>query len=206
MGRYRKYLRDQRYWKKQAATAYPHSNRVVKALPMDVRYQSSLKAWSLPFPSIDPQIVLRSAAAFADYGARFEYGHNVIFKHLPKAIVATSVIGGVFALAQLRITRQWLLGLKDAGQGPDREARQEAWFKVVIQVQSSQDFIQAEVSGGDPGYGETAKMLAESALCLALDKPENTYTGVITPAMAMGGSLIERLQRAGLSFKLVEAR
>ena len=28
----------------------------------------------------------------------------------------------------------------------------------------------AEVRGGDPGYGETAKMLAESALALAFDE------------------------------------
>ena len=173
---------------------------------MDVRYQGSLKAWSLPFPSIDPQIILRSAEAFANYGVRFEYGHNVIFNRLPKAVAATAAISGVFALAQLRITRKWLLGLKDAGQGPSREARQEAWFKVVIQAQSSQDFIQVEVSGGDPGYEETAKMLAESALCLALDTPENALKGVITPAMAMGGNLIARLQRAGLIFKRVAAR
>ena len=31
-----------------------------------------------------------------------------------------------------------------------------------------------EVSGGDPGYGETLKMLAESALCLAQDELPET--------------------------------
>ncbi len=206
MARYSKYLREQRYWRKQATPAYPHSNRIIKALPMDVRYQSSLQAWSLPLPSIDPQIVLRSAEALVDYGARFEYGHNVVFKHFPKAMVITAAAGGTFVLAQLRPSRKWLLGLKAAGQGPGQTARQNAWFKVVIQVQSSQNFLQAEINGGDPGYSETAKMFAESALCLAMDKPGNSHFGVITPAMAMGEYLIDRLQRAGLGFITVEAR
>ena len=34
--------------------------------------------------------------------------------------------------------------------------------------------VVTEVSGGDPGYGETAKMLAESALCLAHDELPDT--------------------------------
>ena len=54
-----------------------------------------------------------------------------------------------------------------------------------------------EVSGGDPGYGETAKMLAESAMCLAADRLPVT-SGQVTTAVAMGDALIERLTRAGI--------
>ena len=60
-----------------------------------------------------------------------------------------------------------------------------------------------EVSGGDPGYGETSKMLAESALCLAFDElPERS--GQLTTAVAMGQPLIGRLQRAGIGFRVIE--
>jgi short subunit dehydrogenase-like uncharacterized protein len=59
------------------------------------------------------------------------------------------------------------------------------------------------VSGGDPGYGETSKMLAESALCLAQDELPET-SGQLTPAVAMGDVLIARLQRAGISFEVLE--
>jgi short subunit dehydrogenase-like uncharacterized protein len=60
-----------------------------------------------------------------------------------------------------------------------------------------------EVSGGDPGYGETSKMLSEAALSLARDElPERA--GQLTPAVAMGQALIDRLQAAGIEFKLVE--
>jgi short subunit dehydrogenase-like uncharacterized protein len=59
-----------------------------------------------------------------------------------------------------------------------------------------------EVSGGDPGYGETSKMLAESALSLAQDSlPERA--GQLTPAVAMGQSLVDRLQAAGIGFAVV---
>ena len=58
------------------------------------------------------------------------------------------------------------------------------------------------VSGGDPGYDETAKMLAESALCLAFD--DNLPTaGQVTTAQAMGDALLARLQRAGIGFTVV---
>jgi short subunit dehydrogenase-like uncharacterized protein len=56
-----------------------------------------------------------------------------------------------------------------------------------------------EVAGGDPGYDETAKMLAESALCLARDDLPVT-AGQTTTAAAMGPALRDRLVRAGMTF------
>ena len=66
-------------------------------------------------------------------------------------------------------------------EGSDRE--------VVVRVEGDMD----------PGYGDSAKMLAESALCLALDPLEGPG-GVLTPASAMGEALIARLRDAGLRF------
>ena len=59
--------------------------------------------------------------------------------------------------------------------------------------------------GGDPGYGETAMMLSESALALAFDEdlPERGG-GQWTPALALGQPLIDRLVRAGIEFVVVE--
>lgn len=59
-----------------------------------------------------------------------------------------------------------------------------------------------EVVGGDPGYDETAKMLAESALCLTLDNLPPT-AGQVTPAAAMGDALTARLRRAGITFRVL---
>ena len=52
----------------------------------------------------------------------------------------------------------------------------------------------------DPGYGSTSKMLAESAVCLTLDKTPETY-GILTPSVGLGEPLLKRLQEnAGLTF------
>ena len=63
--------------------------------------------------------------------------------------------------------------------------------------------VRTEVSGGDPGYGETAKMLAESALCLAFDDNPPS-AGCVTTAVAMGDRLIDRLVKAGIGFEVLE--
>jgi saccharopine dehydrogenase (NAD+, L-glutamate forming) len=60
-----------------------------------------------------------------------------------------------------------------------------------------------QVSGGDPGYTETAKMLAESGLCLARDELP-PRAGQLTTATAMGEMLLTRLQRAGITFRVLE--
>ena len=60
----------------------------------------------------------------------------------------------------------------------------------------------SEVRGGDPGYTETAKMLAESALCLAFDE-NPPAAGQVTTATAMGDNLIKRLVSAGLVVRLL---
>ncbi len=46
-------------------------------------------------------------------------------------------------------------------------------------------------------------MLAESALCLALDDLPKT-SGQVTTAQAMGNALIDRLVAAGMVFRVVE--
>jgi short subunit dehydrogenase-like uncharacterized protein len=63
--------------------------------------------------------------------------------------------------------------------------------------------VVTEVAGGDPGYGETAKMLGESALCLAHDDLAQRG-GQLTTAVAMGQKLIDRLRAAGIEFRVIE--
>ena len=70
--------------------------------------------------------------------------------------------------------------LKDPGEGPNPEQRAKAWFNVRFRGEGGGRRVVTEVSGGDPGYGETSKMLAEAALCLAHDDlPERA--GQLTP-------------------------
>ena len=58
---------------------------------------------------------------------------------------------------------------------------------------------------GDPGYKATAVMLGESALTLACDRDRlPDRAGVLTPAVAMGDALTDRLIAAGFRISVVE--
>ncbi len=158
--------------------------------------------WIVPAPTIDPTVVLRSARALARYGPEFSYGHYLVFKRLPMLAGLAVGAGTLAALAQLPPARGALLRLKAPGDGPTPEQRANAWFRVRFAGRANGHRVVTEVSGGDPGYGETSKMLAEAALCLAHDDlPERS--GQLTPAVAMGQPLIDRLQRAGIEFSVV---
>lgn len=65
--------------------------------------------------------------------------------------------------------------------------------------------MHTQVRGGDPGYGETAKMLAESAMSLAFDANPQT-SGQLTTVAAMGENLLRRLTDAGIEFRVVEEK
>ncbi len=112
------------------------------------------------------------------------------------------------ALAQIPPTRNLLLKLKSSGEGPSEEKRAKSWFSVRFAARAGNGAVgggrlRTEVNGGDPGYGETSKMLAESALCLAHDDlPERA--GQLTPAVAMGPALRRRLVAAGIEFKVLD--
>ncbi|KIF02270.1 saccharopine dehydrogenase, partial [Streptomyces sp. RSD-27] len=105
------------------------------------------------------------------------------------------------ALAQVPAARRWLMARWEPGNGPDAERRARSWFTVRFVGEGGGRRVFTEVSGGDPGYGETAKMLAESALCLAYDALPET-AGQLTPAVAMGDALLARLQGAGIRFRV----
>jgi short subunit dehydrogenase-like uncharacterized protein len=159
--------------------------------------------WAVPFPTIDPQTVLRSARALPRYGPDFSYSHYLV---LPNAAMVAGLIGGAglgITLAQLPPTRKLLLRVKDPGDGPTPEQRDKAWFRVRLVGEGGGRRVVTEVSGGDPGYGETSKMLGEAALSLAHDDLPST-AGQVTPAVAMGQALIDRLVAAGISFRTIE--
>ena len=160
-------------------------------------------AWSLPFPGIDAQIVLRSAAALERYGPAFSYSHNFVVGPLPVVPVAVAGVGLVALLAQVGPVRGWLERLVPAGTGPTEEQRARSRFEVRFVGTGGGRRVVTHVTGGDPGYTETSKMLAESALCLAHDDLP-AVAGQTTTAVAMGEALTARLVAAGISFEVLE--
>lgn len=179
--------------------------RRVRALPRRVRWSPQVGAWGVPLPTIDPEIVLRSARALDAFGPDFRYGHYARVRTLRTVALGVAGIGAVAALAQVGPTRRLLERVRPSGEGPSAEQRARAWFEVTFVGEAASRRVVTTVSGGDPGYDETAKMVSESALCLAHDRarlPERA--GVLTTAVAMGDLLRERLQRAGMRFQIKE--
>ena len=162
------------------------------------------KGWALPLPTIDPQVVLRSARALERYGPAFTYSHFAQFKRLPVLVGTVAGAGVLLAGAQLGPTRKALLKLRAQGDGPSPEKRAASWFRLRIVGEGGGRRVVTQVSGGDPGYDETAKMLSESALCLAYDDVPKV-AGQTTTAVAMGRPLIDRLDRAGIRFETLES-
>ncbi|TDB70888.1 trans-acting enoyl reductase family protein [Micromonospora sp. KC721] len=179
--------------------------RRVRAVPGRVGRSTEIDGWVVPLPTIDPQVVRRSAAARPEYGPDFRYRHFAALRRLPTVVAAGVGMAGLVGLVKLPPTRRWLLGRLSSGQGPSAEERARSWFTVRFVGSAGGRTVQTEVAGGDPGYDETAKMLAESALCLALDDLPPTC-GQVTPVTAMGDVLLGRLVAAGLTFRMVAQR
>ncbi|GAA4946276.1 saccharopine dehydrogenase NADP-binding domain-containing protein [Yinghuangia aomiensis] len=156
--------------------------------------------WLVPLPTIDPQIVGRSAAALDAYGPEFSYTHYAGVRRLPVAVGSAAGLVGLVALAHIPPARRMLQSRLAPGEGPNEERRAKAWFVARFTGEGGGERVVTEVRGGDPGYSETAKMLAESALCLAFDDLPET-SGQVTTAVAMGDALIGRLRRNGIGFR-----
>ena len=176
--------------------------RKVRASRGKPRRDPDLGYWLMPLPTIDPTIVKRSAAARDDYGPEFTYSHYAGFRSLPYAGGSAAGITALVAAAQLPPVRKQILKRIPQGEGPSERKRAKSWFTVEFVGEGGGERVTTKVSGGDPGYDETAKMLAESALCLAFD--DNPVTsGQVTTATAMGENLLDRLTKSGISFTVV---
>jgi short subunit dehydrogenase-like uncharacterized protein len=111
-------------------------------------------------------------------------------------LVASQLFGPTKQLVQSRLPKP--------GEGPDKATRDAGGFRMRIEAATVEgDRAHAVVVGtSDPGYGETAKMLSHSAMCLAMDDEKlPARAGVLTAATAMGMALTERLRGAGMTFE-----
>lgn len=176
--------------------------RRVRTVARRPHFDKDAGYWLVPLPTIDPFVIRRSAAALEEYGPDFEYAHYAAVKRLPVMVGGIATVGAVAAAAQLEPLRRQLLKRVPQGEGPSDERRARSWFTMSFIAEAGGRTVRTRVSGGDPGYDETAKMLAESALCLAFDDNPPT-AGQVTTAVAMGDRLIARLVKAGMKFEVL---
>jgi short subunit dehydrogenase-like uncharacterized protein len=187
---------------RKAAEPRP-AGREVHASKGRIRRDDELGGWTVPLPTIDGPIVRRSAALVDRYGPDFTYGHNMVARHLATVAGIAGGVGAVAVLAPIPPTRKLLLKAKSPGEGPSAATRAGSWFKIRFVGEGGGERVVTEVSGGDPGYSETSKILAECGLCLVFDDlPERA--GQLTTVASMGDMLLTRLQNAGIAFRVLE--
>jgi short subunit dehydrogenase-like uncharacterized protein len=172
--------------------------------------------WTAPFvmAGINTRVVRRSNALLGDaYGPGFRYDEAILtgagpLGALKAAAVSAGMALGLGALALGPVRRLVAPWLPSPGEGPSPEQRQKGYWDLRFHAAPPEgapaDPLRARLRGDrDPGYGSTAKMLGESAVCLALD-PLEASGGFHTPASAMGQALIDRLQKnAGVTFEVL---
>jgi short subunit dehydrogenase-like uncharacterized protein len=180
-----------------------------------VRWDADLGQWTGPFlmAAINTRVVRRTHALLGHpWGRDFRYREAMSFGRGAKAwLMAAGVSAGTalgVALLAVGPVRRVLAQrvLPAPGEGPSGEARDRGFFvsRLVGTLPDGKGKLRGTVRGtSDPGYGETAKMLSESAVCLAQDRDTLPREGgVLTPASCMGMRLVDRLRAAGMTFEM----
>lgn len=179
------------------------------------QYDKDAEAWSAPFvmAGMNTKVVHRSnALSNYAYGTQFVYDETMLTgKGLIAGAVAVGAsvgLAGFVAAAVIPPTRRILQKIvPQAGEGPTPKQQEQGFYDIrLIGLTDNGQRLTAKVTGDrDPGYGSTAKMLGEAAVCLATDISKNDKTGGFwTPSTALGQRLIDRLQaKAGLTFSIV---
>ncbi|MFL0811175.1 MAG: saccharopine dehydrogenase NADP-binding domain-containing protein [Agarilytica sp.] len=179
-------------------------------------YDESQQSWLAPFimENINTRTVHRTNALLDHvYGENFLYDEAIMTgtgrkgrKRASRISYGTGLLLFASSVAPLRNILQWWL--PKPGEGPSQKERDQGRYELVfIGKASAKGHIQIQWQDNkDPGYGSTAKMLTQAALCLTIDCPKETSSGGFwTPASLFGEKLISRLQkRAGIDITVTD--
>jgi len=175
-----------------------------------IGWEPHLKVFTVPFvmAQVNTRVVRRAhALAGAPWGPDFVYREVMSTPGNARGAAMAVGITGVLAALGFALTRPVLRDQiarrgPQPGDGPSAEVRARGHWKLRLVAEGAPGelLIYVVSDRADPGYGSTAKMLGEAALCLALD-PLSSPGGVQTPSVAMAQPLLDRLRRAGLVFE-----
>jgi short subunit dehydrogenase-like uncharacterized protein len=165
-----------------------------------------LGAWAVPTPVVDSWMVGNSVhARAAAYGPHFQYSQYLLLRHFAVLCLVLIIAGLLVVLAKLPPTRLLLEWLFAQPGGPTAEERSRTHFAITFIAESANDRVVTRVSGGDPGYDECSKMLAECGLLLLDEEAEPPAAyGVASPITVFGNRLVQRLQERDIRFEVIE--
>jgi short subunit dehydrogenase-like uncharacterized protein len=180
-----------------------------------IAWDEDIGAWTAPSPfaMTDVRVVRRTNALLGypwgqDFVVREAVGLSSGARGWLAAAGLTVAVNAGMALMAVAPIRSFLRDhvFPASGEGPSAEARAKGYFVSRLVG----DYEGGKVFGllrgqSDPGYSETSKMLAESAVCLAQDDVRKEG-GVLTPGSCMGMRLVERLREAGMTWEVGDGR
>ncbi len=143
------------------------------------------------------------------YGRDFRYCERQVSRSRWGAVLFEFLVQATMVAMALPWLRSLLTRFvfPQPGQGPDKAAREQGHFNLLFRgTTRDQRQIQARVTGdAGPGYGSTAKQIAEGAIGLVSLPREEVGGGFWTPASALGSRLFKPLvEHAGLTFEASE--
>lgn len=177
--------------------------------------------WTAPSPmaAINERVVRRSNALLGyPWGREFRCTEVIPTGPGLGGVARASLIAGGLGLFSAAMSVDPIRsGIRrfvfpDPGEGPTREQIENGYFTVrVLGRGTATDgpFTVEAVIGADrdPGYGATARMLGEAAMCLLRDETDSPLEGgVLTPASGIGEPLADRLRSVGFTATVGETQ
>lgn len=201
--------------KKQLANPYllcpdNHSFKVRQRTVKGSEFNELHQSWCAPFvmAAINERIVHRSNACLDNaYGDRFQYSEGMLMgsggKGRRRSLMTSFGLGAFMVAVAIKPLRKLLqkFMLPKPGEGPSPEEQLAGFFDMrFVGRHANGETLAVKVTGDrDPGYGCTAKMLGQAALCLAFDhRNSECKTGRLggfwTPASMFDERYVERLK------------
>lgn len=188
----------------------------------EIFIESASGRWTAPFvmASYNTRIVRRSHALLrehgdtpAGYGAAFRYREMVDTGRGRRGSRRAQALRTGLAALWLGLSTPGLSRIVDAllperGEGPSPEQRASGLFEVQARTTTdSGEYLATVGAQGDPGYAATSVMIGQAALALAVD-PGRCHPdgGVLTPAVALGDVLVDRLREQGFRLEVERLR
>ncbi|WP_089953546.1 saccharopine dehydrogenase family protein [Lentzea xinjiangensis] len=145
------------------------------------------------------------------YGEHFRYregmGVGTSPVAYPKAVLVKSGLSLMKFLLTSRSARPVMTRILPPGSGPSEELQRNGHFRVAVHTRTSTGarYTATVAAKADPGYAATSTMLGQSALSLATDRL-TARGGVLTPSVAMGHHLVNRLSAQGFEISVERER
>jgi short subunit dehydrogenase-like uncharacterized protein len=175
--------------------------------------------WTAPSPMapVNERVVRRSNALLEyPWGREFRCTEVVPTGDGPVGAATAGAIAGGLGLFTAAMSvgpirsalRRYVF--PDPGEGPTREEAEAGHFRIGLRGRGTASegpfTVEAEFGADrDPGYSATARMLGESAVCLARGDVDSPFDGgVLTPASGIGLPLADRLREAEFTVSVDE--